>query len=376
MKNIESKLTESRSYKPNESFKKKANINKKILFELNSQYKKTPDMFWSELAKKHIDWIEEFKTVCSGSAPFFRWFEEGKLNVSSNCLDRHINKNKKAIIHISEDNNKTVITYDELYVLVNNFSHSLKKLGLVKGDRVIIYMPTIPEAITAMLACARLGVIHSIVFAGFSSESLKDRINDCNSKIVITVNAFKRNGKIIKAKNTVDHALSLGCPSIEKCIIYKNINENTKFNKDKDLWWHDILAKESIVVEPEIMSSEDLLFILYTSGSTGKPKGIVHSSAGYLLNCILTNKWVFDLKDDDLFWCTADIGWITGHSYVVYGPLATGSTILIYDGAPTYPKADRFWEIIEANKVTIFYTAPTAIRTLMKLGEHLPKNII
>jgi len=374
MKNIESKLTESRSYKPNESFKKKANINKKILFELNSQYKKTPDMFWSELAKKHIDWIEEFKTACSGSAPFFRWFEEGKLNVSSNCLDRHINKNKKAIIHISEDNNKTVITYDELYVLVNNFSHSLKKLGLVKGDRVIIYMPTIPEAITAMLACARLGVIHSIVFAGFSSESLKDRINDCNAKIVITVNAFKRNGKIIKAKNTVDHALSLGCPSIEKCIIYKNINENTKFNKDKDLWWHDILAKESIVVEPEIMSSEDLLFILYTSGSTGKPKGIVHSSAGYLLNCILTNKWVFDLKDDDLFWCTADIGWITGHSYVVYGPLATGSTILIYDGAPTYPKADRFWEIIEANKVTIFYTAPTAIRTLMKLGEHLPRK--
>ena len=374
MKNIESKLTESRSYKPNESFKKKANINKKILFELNSQYKKTPDMFWSELAKKHIDWIEEFKTACSGSAPFFRWFEEGKLNVSSNCLDRHINKNKKAIIHISEDNNKTVITYDELYVLVNNFSHSLKKLGLVKGDRVIIYMPTIPEAITAMLACARLGVIHSIVFAGFSSESLKDRINDCNAKIVITVNAFKRNGKIIKAKNTVDHALSLGCPSIEKCIIYKNINENTKFNKDKDLWWHDILAKESIVVEPEIMSSEDLLFILYTSGSTGKPKGIVHSSAGYLLNCILTNKWDFDLKDDDLFWCTADIGWITGHSYVVYGPLATGSTILIYDGAPTYPKADRFWEIIEANKVTIFYTAPTAIRTLMKLGEHLPRK--
>jgi len=374
MKNIESKLTESRSYKPNESFKKKANINKKILFELNSQYKKTPDMFWSELAKKHIDWIEEFKTACSGSAPFFRWFEEGKLNVSSNCLDRHINKNKKAIIHISEDNNKTVITYDELYVLVNNFSHSLKKLGFVKGDRVIIYMPTIPEAITAMLACARLGVIHSIVFAGFSSESLKDRINDCNAKIVITVNAFKRNGKIIKAKNTVDHALSLGCPSIEKCIIYKNINENTKFNKDKDLWWHDILAKESIVVEPEIMSSEDLLFILYTSGSTGKPKGIVHSSAGYLLNCILTNKWVFDLKDDDLFWCTADIGWITGHSYVVYGPLATGSTILIYDGAPTYPKADRFWEIIEANKVTIFYTAPTAIRTLMKLGEHLPRK--
>jgi len=374
MKNIESKLTESRSYKPSESFEKKANITKEILFELNSQYKKNPDIFWGELAKKHIDWIEEFKTVCSGSAPFFRWFEEGKLNVSSNCLDRHINKNKKAIIHISEDNNKTVITYDELYVLVNNFSHSLKELGLVKGDRVIIYMPTIPEAITAMLACARLGVIHSIVFAGFSSESLKDRINDCNAKIVITVNAFKRNGKIIEAKNTVDHALSLGCPSIEKCIIYKNINENTKFNKDKDLWWHDILAKESIVVEPEIMSSEDLLFILYTSGSTGKPKGIIHSSAGYLLNCILTNKWVFDLKDDDLFWCTADIGWITGHSYVVYGPLATGSTILIYDGAPTYPKADRFWEIIEANKVTIFYTAPTAIRTLMKLGEHLPKK--
>ena len=235
-------------------------------------------------------------------------------------------------------------------------------------------MPTIPEAITAMLACARLGAIHSIVFAGFSSESLKDRINDCNAKIVITVNAFKRNGKIIEAKKTVDHALSLGCPSIETCIIYKNIDEETKIDKNKHVWWHDILVKENVVVEPEIMSSEDLLFILYTSGSTGKPKGIIHSSAGYLLNCILTNKWVFDLKDNDLFWCTADIGWITGHSYVVYGPLATGSTILIYDGAPTYPKVDRFWEIIEENQVTIFYTAPTAIRTLMKLGENLPKK--
>ena len=235
-------------------------------------------------------------------------------------------------------------------------------------------MPTIPESIIAMLSCARLGLIHSVVFAGFSSESLKNRINDCQAELVITVDAFKRNGKIIRAKDTVDRAIESGCSSVQKSIVFKNLNEKVSFNPKIDLWWHEIIPKENHLISPEIMSSEDILFILYTSGSTGKPKGIVHSSAGYLLNCILTNKWVFDLKKDDIFWCTADIGWITGHSYVVYGPLATGSTILIYDGAPTYPKVDRFWEIINENSVTIFYTAPTALRTLMKLGENKPDN--
>ena len=374
MKNIESKLIESRSYKPNKDFSNQSNISSGELTKLNELYNNDPDSFWSGLARDNISWIEDFKTICTGQAPFFKWFKEGKLNVSQNCIDLHINKNKKAIIHISEDNKKNILTYDDLYYHVNNFSYALKKQGLVKGDRVILYMPTIPESIIAMLSCARLGLIHSVVFAGFSSESLQNRIIDCQAKIVITIDGFKRNGKIIKAKKIVDHAISLGCPSVKKCIIYQNLDIPIDFKISIDVWWHDILPGEQELIEPEIMSSEDLLFILYTSGSTGKPKGIMHSTAGYLLNCIITNKWVFDLKDNDIFWCTADIGWITGHSYVVYGPLATGSTVLIYDGAPTYPDAGRFWDIIEKNKVSIFYTAPTAIRTLMKLGEDLPDS--
>ena len=324
------------------------------------------------LLRKRFNGLKSFKSICTGDAPFYEWFKEGKLNISENCLDRHRNKNKKAIIHIAENNQKKIISYDELYILVNNFSYALKDMGLKKGDRVVIYMPTIPESIIAMQSCARLGLIHSVVFAGFSSESLKNRINDCAAKVVITVDSFMRNGKIINSKAIVDEALiNASCPSINKCLIYKNLGTEINFN-DRDLWWHEILPSKEKTVKPEPMSSEDLLFILYTSGSTGKPKGIIHSTAGYLLNCIITNKWVFDLKDNDIFWCTADIGWITGHSYVVYGPLATGATILIYDGAPTFPKPDRFWDIIEKNKVTIFYTAPTAIRTLMKLGEDLP----
>ena len=372
MKNIESKLIESRQYKPDIEFSKKSNLNPSLLKKLNSLYENDPDEFWSSLAKKEIQWIKGFKSICTGDAPFYEWFKEGKLNISENCLDRHRNKNKKAIIHIAENNQKKIISYDELYILVNNFSYALKQIGLKKGDRVVIYMPTIPESIIAMQSCARLGLIHSVVFAGFSSESLKNRINDCAAKVVITVDSFMRNGKIINSKAIVDDALiNTSCPSINKCLIYKNLGTEINLN-DRDLWWHEILPSKRKIVEPEAMSSEDLLFILYTSGSTGKPKGIIHSTAGYLLNCIITNKWVFDLKDNDIFWCTADIGWITGHSYVVYGPLATGATILIYDGAPTFPKPDRFWDIIEKNKVTIFYTAPTAIRTLMKLGEDLP----
>ena len=372
MKNIESKLKESRSYKPGNAFVAQSNVTVDLLEQLYRLYKNDSDAFWAKLARQNIDWIKDFKTICSGKAPFYKWFEEGRLNVTQNCLDRYINKNKVAIIHISEDDKKKSISYDDLYYLVNNFSYALKQQGLKKGDRVIIYMPTTPEAIIAMLSCARLGLIHSVVFAGFSSESLQNRINDCSATVVITVDGFKRNGKIIKTKKTVDQALSMGCPSIKSCIVYKNLKNKTEFNKNTDVYWNEILPSKQQIVEPEVMASEDLLFILYTSGSTGKPKGIMHTTAGYLLNSIITNKWVFDLKKNDIFWCTADIGWITGHSYVVYGPLATGSTILIYDGAPTYPKVDRFWDIIEKNKVSVFYTAPTAIRTLMKLGENLP----
>ncbi|MED5430617.1 MAG: acetate--CoA ligase [Pseudomonadota bacterium] len=378
MKNIESNLKEKRIFHPSKKFIDQANLNNENLKELINKFESDPELCWKDLAATEITWIKDFTTVCTGKSPFFKWFEDGTLNVSENCLDRHVQTNKKdkiAIKHVSEDNNITNLTYEDLFLKVNAFSSGLKKLGLKKQDRVIIYMPTIPESITAMLSCARLGLIHSVVFAGFSSESLKDRINDCSAKAVITVDSFKRGGKSIRAKDTVDDALDKGCPSINHCIVFKNSSEKINFDKTRDVWWHEIVDKKNgEVIDPVEMNAEDLLFILYTSGSTGKPKGIIHSTAGYLLNCILTNKWVFDLKDDDIFWCTADIGWITGHSYVVYGPLATGSTILIYDGAPTYPEGDRFWKIVDENKVSIFYTAPTAIRTLMKLGDELPKR--
>ncbi len=378
MKNIESNLKEKRIFHPSKKFIDQANLNNENLKELINKFESDPELCWKDLAATEITWIKDFTTVCTGKSPFFKWFEDGTLNVSENCLDRHVQANKKdkiAIKHVSEDNNITNLTYEDLFLKVNAFSSGLKKLGLKKQDRVIIYMPTIPESITAMLSCARLGLIHSVVFAGFSSESLKDRINDCSAKAVITVDSFKRGGKSIRAKETVDDALDKGCPSINHCIVFKNSSEKINFDKTRDVWWHEIVDKKNgEVIDPVEMNAEDLLFILYTSGSTGKPKGIIHSTSGYLLNCILTNKWVFDLKDDDIFWCTADIGWITGHSYVVYGPLATGSTILIYDGAPTYPEGDRFWKIVDENKVSIFYTAPTAIRTLMKLGDELPKR--
>tara|TARA_B100000949_G_C14277991_1_gene450465 strand:- start:542 stop:2497 length:1956 start_codon:yes stop_codon:yes gene_type:complete len=377
MKNIESNLKEKRTFKPSEKFVRQANLKNEDLSILLTKYNSDPDLFWKELASTELTWIKKFNTVCTGTSPFFKWFEDGTLNISANCLDRHVEtdkKNKIAIKHVSEDNTITNITYNQLFSKVNSFSSGLKKLGLKKQDRVIIYMPTIPESITVMLSCARLGIIHSVVFAGFSSESLKDRINDCSAKVVVTVDSFKRGGKSIRAKDTVDKALDMGCPSIDHCIVYKNSSEKINFTKPRDVWWHDISDENGVIVTPEEMSAEDLLFILYTSGSTGKPKGIIHSSAGYLLNCLLTNKWVFDLKNDDIFWCTADIGWITGHSYVVYGPLALGTTVLIYDGAPTYPGGDRFWKIIDENKVSVFYTAPTAIRTLMKLGDELPSK--
>ena len=300
MKNIESKLKESRSYKPNNKFESQSNITADLLEQLHNSYKTDSDVFWGNLARENIDWIKDFKTTCSGVAPFYKWFEEGKLNVSQNCLDRHINKNKIAIIHISEDDKKKSISYDELYSLVNNFSYALKQQGLKKGDRVIIYMPTTPEAVIAMLSCARLGLIHSVVFAGFSSESLQNRINDCKAKIVITVDGFKRNGKIIKAKETVDQALSMGCPSIKNCLVFKNLKNKIEFNKSIDVYWDEIISPEQKIITPEIMSSEDLLFILYTSGSTGKPKGVLHTTGGYMVYASMTHQYIFDYKANDI----------------------------------------------------------------------------
>ena len=373
MKNIESALIEERLYRPTKKFQENCNITAEQAIKQHADYKFNPESFWKGLANQFIEWDKPFTKICSGSRPFFKWFEDGTLNVSKNCVDRHIKNTNNAIIHISENGEKNNISYKKLYEKVNRFSWSLKKMKLKEGDRVIIYMPTIPESIIAMLACARLGIIHSVVFAGFSSESLKDRIIDCNAKAVITVDGFKRSGKLIESKKVVDEAIEAGCECVEAVLIFNNLN--LKISKNKiDFTWDEIAPRESVVVDPLSMNAEALLFILYTSGSTGKPKGIMHSSAGYLLNCSLTSRWVFDLKENDIFWCTADIGWVTGHSYVVYGPLSLGATILIYDGAPTYPDKNRFWKIIEENKVTVFYTAPTAIRTLMKVGEDSPRS--
>ena len=290
---IESKLSEKKKYKPNKDFTAKANVKKNDLNNLISSYVKNAHGYWEKLARDYIAWSKDFTKVLSGTAPNYKWFEDGELNVSFNCLDRHANQEKDAIIHISEDNKKTILSYSQLGIMVKSFAFELSSIGLKKGDRVIIYMPTIPQSIAVMLACSRLGLIHSVVFAGFSAESLKDRINDCKASAVITVDSFLRNGKIITTKNTVNTALEFGCPSIKHLIIYNH--NNTEFvKKDIDVIWNEHLTKRSVDLDPIQMNSEDILFILYTSGSTGKPKGIVHSTGGYLLHCMLTNNWVFD----------------------------------------------------------------------------------
>ncbi len=361
---------------PSDAVKMKATI--RTLEEYQKIYQRSiedPIGFWGELADQ-ISWYKRWDKVLEYdfSRPEVKWFVNGKLNVSYNCLDRHLNtwrNNKVALIwqgeHLEENR---IFTYQQLHYLVNKFANVLKKHGVKKGDRVSIYLPMIPELPIAMLACARIGAIHSVVFGGFSSEALRDRIRDCGSRILITADGYYRSGRIVQNKLNANEALK-ECPEVEKVIVVKRLGIEVEFDKNRDVWWHEEMAKEDIRLhcEPAMMDSEDILFILYTSGSTGKPKGVIHTSAGYLLFVYQTLKWVFDLKDEDVFFCTADIGWVTGHSYVVYGPLAMGATTLMFEGVPTYPKPDRFWEIVERYRVTAFYTAPTAIRALMKEGE-------
>jgi acetyl-CoA synthetase len=311
--------------------------------------------------------------------PDIRWFLGGKLNASYNCLDRHLNSwrsNKVALIWQGEPlEENRVFTYQQLHYHVCKFANVLKQFGVKKGDRVSIYLPMIPELPMAMLACARIGAIHSVVFGGFSSEALRDRINDCGSKILITADGYYRNGRIVQNKVNADEALK-ECPGVEKVIVVKRLGIDVPLVKERDVWWHEEMSRENIKLfcEPSAMDAEDVLFILYTSGSTGKPKGVIHTTGGYLLFVYQTLKWVFDIKDEDVFFCTADIGWVTGHSYVVYGPLALGATSLMFEGVPTYPHPDRFWEVVERYKVSIFYTAPTAIRALMREGEEWVKR--
>jgi acetyl-CoA synthetase len=378
-KTITSMMDETRKFPPSKEFSERAHI--KSLAEYQKLYKKSiedPDGFWGDLGHS-LEWFKKWDKVLDynfGDNLYINWFKGGKINLTVNCLDRHLKngrRNKAALIWEGEPGDSRTYTYQELYSEVCRFANVLKKKGLKKGDRVTIYMPMIPELPIAMLACARLGIIHCIVFGGFSADALKDRILDSNSKMLITTDASYRSGKVIGLKNNADAALA-SCPGVETVIVYNRTNSKVEMKPGRDFWWHEEMAAADIKPScpPEVMDAEDPLFILYTSGSTGKPKGVLHTTAGYLIFVNYTFKWIFDYKDDDVFWCTADIGWVTGHSYIVYGPLATGATSLMFEGVPNYPKPDRFWEIVEKYGVNIFYTAPTALRAMMRDGDKWP----
>jgi acetyl-CoA synthetase len=372
---------EGQIFNPSDSVKMRAYV--KNLKDYEKLYKRSiddPEGFWGELAEQ-LNWYKKWDKVLDWDfqKPEVKWFTGGKLNASYNCLDRHLNtwrSNKVALIWQGEPlEENRIFTYQQLHYHVCKFANVLKKFGVKKGDRVSIYLPMIPELPIAMLACARIGAIHSVVFGGFSAEALRDRINDCGSKILITADGYYRSGRIVQNKVSANEALK-DCPGVEKVIVVKRLGIDVPFEKERDVWWHEEMAKNDIKLscEPVAVDAEDTLFILYTSGSTGKPKGVIHTTGGYLLFVQQTLKWVFDIKDEDVFFCTADIGWVTGHSYVVYGPLALGATSLMFEGVPTYPNPDRFWEIVERYRVSIFYTAPTAIRALMREGEEWVKR--
>jgi acetyl-CoA synthetase len=335
--------------------------------------------FWAEMSK-NISWFKDWNTILDDSeAPFYKWFNDGKINASFNCVDRHITswrKNKAAIIFEGDLGDTRVLTYQDLYREVNKFADALKKLGTKRGDVVTIYMPMIPEAVIAMLACARIGAPHSVVFGGFSPGALKDRIEDSNSKVLITADGGYRKGKVVPLKDNVDKALEgSSCQSIENVVVVERTGQDIHMELGRDLWYSELMNDAALYCEPEAMDAEDPLFILYSSGTTGKPKGILHTTGGYMVGVHTTFKHIFDYQEQDVYWCTADIGWITGHSYIVYGPLANGATTVLFEGTPDYPAQDRFWSIIEKYGVSIFYTAPTAIRMFMRWGEEWPKPV-
>jgi acetyl-CoA synthetase len=370
---IESVLNEHRTFHPDQSFVDGANVSGMVAYEklcaaANNNYEE----FWANLARELIVWKKPFtKTLNDSNAPFYKWFEDGELNVSYNCLDKHLSTqpNKIAIIFEADNGDVTNVTYKELYEKVCQFANGLKTFNLDLGDRVVIYLPMGIEAVVAMLACARIGLTHSVVFGGFSAKSIQERIKDAQAKLVITADIQFRGGKILPLKAAVDEAFILGsCESIIGTVVLKKSKDAIEL-KTKEVWWHDLVKNQSRDCDPIYVSAEHPLFLLYTSGSTGTPKGVQHSSAGYLLHAMNTMRWTFDIKGDDVYWCTADVGWITGHTYVAYGPLAMGATQLIYEGIPTFPHAGRFWQMIEKHHVSIFYTAPTAIRSLIKASE-------
>ena len=370
---IDALLEENREFPPPPDFAREAVANDPGIYDRAA---KDPEAFWAGMAKE-LHWFRSWDKVLQWDPPSAQWFVGGKLNVSYNCLDRHLDgprRNKAALIWEGEPGDWKVYTYWDLHREVCRFANALKSLGVEKGDRITIYLPMIPELPIAMLACARIGAPHSVIFGGFSPESIRSRINDCESKLIITADGGYRRGNVVPLKHNVDEALE-GTPTIEKVVVVRRSGTaDDLMQSGRDVWWHDAVEDQSTKCDAEPMDSEDMLYLLYTSGTTGKPKGIVHTTGGYLVGAYTTSKYVFDLKEDDVYWCTADIGWVTGHSYIVYGPLANGATSVMYEGTPDHPDRDRFWAVVEKYGCTILYTAPTAIRTFMKWGEEYPER--
>jgi acetyl-CoA synthetase len=373
MSEIDALLEENRRFPPSETFRTSANVNDPAIYETAAR---DPEAFWAGFARE-LEWMRPWDKVLEWNPPYAKWFAGGKLNASANCLDRHVRtarRNKAALIWEGEPGDRRTLTYWDLYRQVSAFANVLKSLGVKRGDRVALYLPLIPELAIAMLACARIGAVHSVVFGGFSAESLRDRINDSQCVLLVTADGGYRRGQVVPLKQMADEALR-ETPSIRHVVVVQRqagAPIPVQITEGRDHWYHRLMQNADATCEPEAMDSEDMLYILYTSGTTGKPKGIVHTTAGYLLGCYATTKWVLDVKEEDVYWCTADIGWVTGHSYVVYGPLSNGATVLMYEGAPDWPRKDRFWELIERHGVSILYTAPTAIRAFMRWGTDWP----
>ena len=370
---IESVLHESRLFPPPAAFAAEAHVGSEEYERLYAEAAQDPEAFWAKRADE-LNWFQKWDTVLEWNEPFAKWFVGGKINISYNCLDRHLNtwrKNKAAFIWEGEPGEQRTLTYQQLYSEVCRFANVLKKLGVTTGDRVALYMPLVPELAIAMLACARIGATHTVIFGGFSADAIRDRVMDGGCKLIVTADGGYRRGSEIKLKAIVDDAAKQ-TPVVENVIVFRRTGSEVKMKVGRDHWWHELMQTVDADCQAAELDSEHPLFILYTSGTTGKPKGILHTTGGYITQAAYTAKVVFDLKDEDVYWCTADIGWVTGHSYVVYGPLANGATVFMYEGAPNFPDFDRFWDIIERNRITIFYTAPTAIRSFIRWGEQYP----
>lgn len=372
---IEGLLSETRRYPPTPEFAARAVVNDPDVYE---RARRNPEGFWAEIARE-LDWAEPWQRVLDWNPPWTQWFAGGKINASYNCVDRHATgarRTKRALIWEGEPGDERTLTYEDLYNEVNKAALMLQSLGVEKGDRVAVYLPMIPEPPIVLLACARIGAPHSVIFGGFSPDSLAGRINDCDAKVLITADGGYRRGKVVPLKENADKALEQ-TPGVERVVVVERVGaaHPVVMQPERDIWWHDAIGQVTgDYYPPEPVDAEHPLYILYTSGTTGKPKGVLHTTGGYLVGTYLTTKWVFDLKEDDIYWCTADIGWVTGHSYIVYGPLANGATVVMYEGAPDFPDKDRFWDIVERRKVTIFYTAPTSIRSFMRCGTEYPEK--